>query len=142
MKGIRIRPEKRGLEAVLFDLEAEIMEFVWGQEDARVSVQDVVDELSRDRDVAYTTVLTTVRRLFDKGLLARTKDGKRYLYLARMSRREFHEELARVLMRSLPPAGRAAAFATLVDEAAQEDDQALARLEAMVRKRRKEKRDE
>lgn len=137
MKGIRIRPEKEGLEAVLFDLEAEVMEFIWSSGDALVSVQDVHDTLCRERSLAYTTVLTTVRRLYDKGLLGREKDGKRYLYCAQMSRQEFHEELARILMKSLPSAGREAALATLVDEAARDDEDALDRLEDLIRRRRK-----
>ena len=67
MKGIRIRPEKRGLRVVLFDLEADIMDLVWSESWDTFSVQEVVDGLSEQRDLAYTTVLTTVRRLFDKG---------------------------------------------------------------------------
>lgn len=137
MKGIRIRPEKQGLQAVLFDLEAEIMELVWSRGWARFSVQDVVDGLSCQRELAYTTVLTTVRRLYDKGLLGRERDGRRYLYRPQLDRRQFHQQLAQALMQSLPPAGREAALATLVDQVADDDAEALGRLEAMIRERRR-----
>lgn len=136
MKGIRIRPEKQGLRVVLFDLEAEVMEFVWSRKDALFSVQDAVDALSASRDLAYTTVLTTVRRLYDKDLLRRQRDGKRYLYAPKLSRQQFHEQLAQELMRSLPAAGREAALAALVGQVADDDLDALDRLEAMIRKRR------
>ncbi len=135
MKGIRIRPEKRGLQAVLFDLEAEIMELVWSRGWEQFSVQDVVDGLVGQRSLAYTTVLTTVRRLYDKGLLQRERDGRRFLYLPKLDRQQFHEQLAEEVVRSLPPAGREAALATLVEQVA--DDASLKRLEAMIRKRRK-----
>ncbi|MCR9161293.1 MAG: BlaI/MecI/CopY family transcriptional regulator [Nannocystaceae bacterium] len=136
MKGIRIRPEKRGLRVVLFDLEADIMDLVWSESWDTFSVQEVVDGLSGQRDLAYTTVLTTVRRLFDKGILDRVRDGRRYLYRSKMSREQFHEQLAQELMRSLPAAGREAALAALVDQVAEDDDEALDRLEAMIRARR------
>lgn len=135
MKGIRIRPEKRGLQVVLFDLEAEIMELVWSRGWSRFSVQEVTDGLEEQRPIAYTTVLTTVRRLYDKKLLRRERDGRRYLYLPELTRKQFHEHLAQELMRSLPPAGREAALATLVEQV--DDDASLKRLEAMIRKRRK-----
>lgn len=137
VKGIRIRPEKRGLRVVLFDLEAEIMELVWSKGWDPFSVQEVVDGLSGRRELAYTTVLTTVRRLYDKGLLRRKRDGKRFLYRPKLTRQEFHEQLAEELMRSLPPAGREAALATLVEQVAEEDDEALERLEALIRERRR-----
>jgi predicted transcriptional regulator len=136
VKGIRIRPEKRGLRVVLFDLEADIMDLVWSESWDTFSVQEVVDGLSGQRDLAYTTVLTTVRRLFDKGILGRVRDGRRYLYRSKMSRQQFHEQLAQELMRSLPAAGREAALAALVDQVAEDDDEALDRLEAMIRARR------
>ena len=135
MKGIRIRPEKRGLQVVLFDLEAEIMELVWSRGWSRFSVQEVTDGPEEQRPIAYTTVLTTVRRLYDKKLLRRERDGRRYLYLPELTRKQFHEHLAQELMRSLPPAGREAALATLVEQV--DDDASLKRLEAMIRKRRK-----
>ena len=53
-----------------------------------------------------------------------------------MSRQQFHEQLAQELMRSLPAAGREAALAALVDQVAEDDDEALDRLEAMIRARR------
>lgn len=137
MKGIRIRPEKRGLRVVLFDLEAEIMDLVWSAGWSEFSVQEVVDGLSDRRELAYTTLLTTVRRLYDKGLLRRKRDGKRFLYRPKLTRQEFHEQLAQELMRSLPAAGREAALATLVDQVAEDDLEALGRLEAMIRKRRR-----
>ena len=67
MKGIRFRPEKEGLRAALFDLEADIMEVVWTKGWKEFAVADVHRELERERDIAYTTVMTTVGRLHGKG---------------------------------------------------------------------------
>ena len=75
MKTARIRPGKSGIRAVLFDLEADIMEIVWSKGWDRFTVSEVHGELERQRDIAYTTVMTTVDRLFAKELLTRTRQG-------------------------------------------------------------------
>lgn len=82
MKGMRIRPEKQGLKTSLFDLEADIMEIVWSKYWEIFSVGDVHSILDQCRDIAYTTVMTTVSRLYDKGLLDRKKMGSAiYIFL-------------------------------------------------------------
>ena len=89
MKGIRIRPEQEGLRTSLFDLEAEIMETVWSSGWETFAVSDVHNILEKEREIAYTTVMTTVSRLFDKGLLDRHKEGRRYIYVPKMTRETF-----------------------------------------------------
>jgi predicted transcriptional regulator len=62
--------------------EAEVMTVVWGRES--LTVQDVVDALPRK--LAYTTVMTTIRILEDKGFVARVgKRGRAILYRAIVS---------------------------------------------------------
>ena len=138
LKGIRFRPEKKGLRAALFDLEADIMEVVWSKGWETFTVADVQRALERKRDLAYTTVMTTVGRLYDKGLLARARDGRRYVYLPRMSREAFVEAIARELLGSLTGLGHAQALALLVDQVADSDADELSKLEALIRKRRQE----
>lgn len=138
MKGIRIRPEQDGLRTSLFDLEAEIMEIVWEQGWDEFHVTSVHELLEAQREIAYTTVMTTVSRLFDKELLTRRKDGRRYLYQPRMSRTEFIEAMTREVLGSLPPVGQEAAVALLVERVAEADEAELDRLEALIRKRRRQ----
>ena len=136
MKGIRIRPEQVGLRASLFDLEAELMEVVWSQGWDEFTVNDVHAHLESQRDIAYTTVMTTLSRLYDKELLERAKDGRRYVYRARMNRSEFIEAMTREVLSSLPPVGQETAVALLVERVAEADEAELAHLEALIRKRR------
>ena len=137
MKGIRIRPEQDGLRTSLFDLEAELMEIVWEQGWDEFAVTDVHEVLEGQREIAYTTVMTTVSRLHDKELLTRRKDGRRYLYRSTMSRPEFIEAMTREVLGSLPPMGQEAAVAFLVERVADADEEELDRLEALIRKRRR-----
>lgn len=137
MKGIRIRPEQDGLRTSLFDLEAEIMEIVWEQGWDEFAVTDVHELLEAQREIAYTTVMTTVSRLYDKELLTRCKEGRRYLYQPTMSRTEFIEAMTREVLGSLPPVGQEAAVALLVERVAEADEEELDCLEALIRKRRR-----
>ena len=136
MKGIRIRPEQEGLRTSLFDLEAEIMEVVWTHGWNEFAVADVHGELSARREIAYTTVMTTITRLKDKGLLHRRRDGRRYLYQPTMTRSEFIETMTREVLASLPPVGQEAAMTLLVERVAEADEAELDLLEALIRERR------
>ena len=76
------------------DLEAVIMTRVWDR-GTPVTVRDLVDELQRERPIAYTTVMTTMDNLHRKGWLARVKDGKAYQYTATASRADYSARLMR-----------------------------------------------
>ena len=76
------------------DLEAVIMDRVWAHDDP-VTVRELLGELAAERDIAYTTVMTTMDNLHRKGWLARVKDGKAYLYTATASRAEYSARLMR-----------------------------------------------
>lgn len=82
--------------------------------------------------------MTTVSRLFDKELLTRRKEGRRYIYQPTMGRTEFIEAMTREVLASLPPVGQATAVALLVERVADADEAELDRLEALIRKRRRE----
>lgn len=67
-------------------LEADIMQVIWKIQKA--TVQDVYDELSRDRNIAYNTVMTVMTRLAQKGVLKRQKDGRAFVYFPKTTKSE------------------------------------------------------
>jgi predicted transcriptional regulator len=67
-------------------LEAEVMELAWRRGDW-FGVNDVLAALPGERR-AYTTVMTIVTRLCDKGLLRRRRQGRGFVYLAAASKEE------------------------------------------------------
>ncbi len=71
---------------VLGPLESEVMKAVWADR-APVTVRDVLDALNRGRkpELAYTTVMTVMARLAEKGVLRRTRQGRGYVYEAEVS---------------------------------------------------------
>lgn len=76
------------------DLEAVIMDRVWDHH-APVTVREILEELQRDRAIAYTTVMTTMDNLHRKGWLTRVKDGKAYRYTPVATREESSARLMR-----------------------------------------------
>ena len=61
------------------ELEAVIMDRLW-QRGSPALVRDVVEDLQRDRVLAYTTVMTVMENLHRKGWLRRERDGRAWRY--------------------------------------------------------------
>jgi len=70
----------------LTEAELRVMNVVWSKEPA--TVQQVLDWLSADYDLAYNSVLTTIRILEKKGYLKHTKDGRAHIYRPVIAREE------------------------------------------------------
>ena len=82
----------------LGELQTEVMQILWEQGSA--TVREVVDSLNKRRrqDLAYTTVLTLVSRLYSRGLLARTPEGRSFRYQPARSRDELLAQLSTELI--------------------------------------------
>ena len=78
---------KNQLDGVLGPLETEVMEAVWNRGDT--TVRDVHAALASRREIAYTTVMTTMGRLATKGVLVRDASGLAHRYRPAMSRDEY-----------------------------------------------------
>lgn len=74
---------------VLGELESEIMEIIWNQKKVVKSVKDVSEILKKRRKIAYTTVMTIMTRLVDKGVLVRHFNGPNYLYKPKVTKEQF-----------------------------------------------------
>lgn len=132
----RLRSGKKGLELRLHDLEATIMDVVWSKRLSSFAVGDVLAILEKQRDIAYTTVMTTVTRLYEKGILERERDGKRYLYSPKLTREEFMESTAREVLDEA--VGGHQAMAMLAEKVSEASAGELDDLEALIQKRREE----
>lgn len=65
-------------------LEAEVMELAW-EHGGWIGVNEIIAGLRNDRR-AYTTVMTIVTRLCDKGLLERRRQGRLFVYRPALSK--------------------------------------------------------
>jgi predicted transcriptional regulator len=80
----------------LTDAELRLMQVVWNRGSATVS--DVVEALAGDVELAYSTVLTTMRILEDKGYLKHTKEGRAFVYHPLVGREEAKRSAVRQLL--------------------------------------------
>lgn len=110
------------------------MDVVWSRGFTSFAVADVLAVLEKRREIAYTTVMTTVARLYEKGLLSRAVDGKRYLYSPRYTREQFLEETAREVLEDAVGGDRA--MALLAEKVSEASSNELDELERLIRQRR------
>lgn len=92
------------LESILGPLEAEVLNTVL-EKKTPVRVRQVYEELKKKRKIAYTTVMTTMSTLFEKGLLDRRiekgRGGLLYVYWSRMSKTEIERSVVSQVIDSL-----------------------------------------
>lgn len=134
MRGFR--PAGRGLKQVLGKLEAEAMRILWQQPGQ--TVNEVEEKLRHKRDIAHTTVLTTLDRMHRKGYLTREKQGKAFVYSPRYTREQFEREMAQEVLGALLGGLGEPVLSTFV-ELVGDDDAKLERLEELIRQKRGEK---
>lgn len=139
----RVDDEDRpgALQAAFGPLELEVLESLW-QRDEATSVRDL--QRSFD-DTAYTTLMTTLDRLYKKGVLDRHKRGRAYVYTPRFSRGELQSLLARDTFEALLGAEGARAslrplISCFVDAVSERDTALLDDLEKLVREKRRARR--
>jgi predicted transcriptional regulator len=85
------RSKTKAPPPALHELEAEIMEEVWRE--GETTVKRVMEALNRKANSprAYTTYMTVMQRLDDKGLLDRIRSGRYDTYTPTLSRDEYKE---------------------------------------------------
>ena len=118
-------------------LEREALEEVWRRGEA--SVGEVLQAF--DDSVAYTTVMTTLDRLFKKGLLLRVKSGRAFLYSPRVTREEFERGVAQDIIDGLlegESGGAEPLLACIVETVTERDHEMLDTLYRLVQEKRRE----
>jgi predicted transcriptional regulator len=113
-------------------LEERLLELLW-QRPAGLSVREAREALPGD--LAHTTVMTTLDRLYKKGLLTRERDGRGYRYAAATSREDFAASLLRRWLDRLLGRHRSVRplLSTLVDAVGERDRELLPELQRLVR---------
>ncbi len=123
----------RGASHVLGELETTVMELFW--QASPQTVNAVEEKLRKRREIAHTTVLTTLDRLHSKGYLLREKHGKAFIYFPRYSRDEFERGMVEEVLGALIGQFQTPAISTFVDLVGSDDEQ-LDQLEEMIRAKR------
>jgi len=125
------------LESRLGTLEREVMAVVWNA--GEINVREACERLGST--VAYTTVMTTMDRLFKKRLLVRRKIGRAFVYAATATRNEMEGAVASELVHSLLQQHGdepLPLLSSLVDAVSDRDRALLDDLERLIREKRRQ----
>lgn len=123
------------LAEVLGPLEAEVMEVAWDMNEA--TVRDVHEALNRTRPVAYTTVMTTMGRLTDKGLLRRIEDQRAHRFTPIVTRQEYADSIVKSVVDWLVTQFKSPAVAYFIDRVEKEDEEVIDALKDAIDQRKR-----
>ncbi|HEV2864742.1 MAG TPA: BlaI/MecI/CopY family transcriptional regulator [Pyrinomonadaceae bacterium] len=117
-------------------LERAALEEAWGR--GEVSAGDIYH--AYEQRTAYTTWMTTLDRLYKKGLLARRKSGRAYVYSPRVSREDFERGVAEDVIDGLFEGDAVKVeplLACIVDTVTERDRSLLDKLQALVEEKKR-----
>jgi predicted transcriptional regulator len=135
LRGFRRPSEVASL--ALGKLERQVLDQAWTRRE--VSVRDVF--MAFDEKVAYTTLMTTLDRLYKKRLLERRKDGRAFLYSPAVSREELEHGIREDVIDSLLGHGAEGiepVLACIVDTVSERDRELLDELDRLVREKKRQ----
>jgi predicted transcriptional regulator len=118
-------------------LERAVLDETWKRHE--VSVRDIY--LVFEERVAYTTLMTTLDRLYKKRLLQRRKDGRAFFYSPAVSREEFEHGIREDVIDGLLGDGAEGVrpvLACIVETVSEHDRELLDELERLVREKKRE----
>jgi predicted transcriptional regulator len=118
-------------------LEITVMEILWANGES--NVHDVAQRL--ERPLAYTTVMTTLDRLYKKGMLGRRKEDRAFIYAPRFTKAEWEQKQAGDVLAAFFAGPRPSGdllLSYLVDVVGQHDAALLDELERRIRDKRRE----
>jgi predicted transcriptional regulator len=131
------RPSRTHLDTVFGPLETRVLDALWSR-DGAASVRDLQPDFP---GVAYTTLMTTLDRLFRKSVLIRNKSGRAFFYRPQFTREQLRSQLAGSAFATILPSDASAVrpiLSCFVDAVGERDLALLDDLEALVRARRDE----
>ncbi|HEY5073105.1 MAG TPA: BlaI/MecI/CopY family transcriptional regulator [Pyrinomonadaceae bacterium] len=135
LRGFRRPSEVASL--ALGKLERQVLEESWRR--GEVSVREIY--VAFDERIAYTTLMTTLDRLFRKQLLDRRKDGRAFFYSPAVSREEFEHGIREDVIDGLlggAAEGIQPVLACIVDTVSETDRELLDELDRLIKEKRRE----
>lgn len=134
LRGFR-RPNEV-VSLALGKLERAVLDEAWRQKE--VSVRDIY--VAFEERIAYTTLMTTLDRLYKKHLLARRKDGRAFFYSPAVSREEFDHGIREDVIDGLLGQGAQGVgpvLACIVETVSENDRELLDELERLIKQKKR-----
>lgn len=132
------RPSRSGIGQVLGDLEREIMEALWRQDDS-ATVTETISQMDGEPR-AYHTVTTVMVRLCEKRMLQRRRRGGVWHYAPRLSREEFKRQVADEVIAGVYALAPESAVNSMLDLVDASHPKGLEELASLIERKRRERR--
>lgn len=136
MKKTSSKFSTEGYGRILGHLEQDILDLLWSSGEA--SGKEIFTAIRRTREIALTTVLTVLERLWKKGLVIKEKGESVFLFRPAFTRDEFTKQVSSEFFKGLFELSAGGASASFVNILAQVDPVELDRLKALVESKKKE----
>lgn len=130
------RPAKLGMGKVLGTLERSILKALW--EKTGLTGREVYDRVRSRKKTAYTTVLTVLNRMVEKGSLRRAREDGLYVYRAAITREEFERRVASAVIKGIYDIAPSQTVSTFVDILSRLDEREVENILKAIEKRKKE----
>jgi len=116
--------------------EQQVLRQIWSRGSA--TVRELIENCEIHQ--AYTTVMTTMDRLYKKGLLDREAEGRAFRYSPRISEEELQRDAALDGIRQLLGSGDTASLplSYLVEALSDHDAQLLDELQSLIERKRRQ----
>jgi BlaI family transcriptional regulator, penicillinase repressor len=134
----RFSPFKEGLDQVLGKLEKPIMEALWLRGES--SVRDILEELNNSQGQTYSTLITVMNRLSNKGLLEKKKVGKAFFYKPTYTKAELLDIVSKKVIQGISELSLQATILNFVDYVSTKDSKHLDQLSELIKNRKKQNR--
>jgi predicted transcriptional regulator len=118
------------------ELELEILKVLWRI--GAATVRQVRDELAAVRDLAYTSVMTMLTIMADKGYVTRTKDGRSFVYEATYHETKATKSMLQDVVDRLFGGSTTAVMQHLL-ETSDLDDEELKQIRSLINRKSREK---
>ena len=129
------KPHKAGLGRVLGDIERLVMDILWSR--VEVTGREVLEEIQKERPLAFTTILTVMDRLLKKGLIKRKKMGGVFVYAPSISRDEFVKQVSEEVLQGILDISASSAASSFVDILYKTSPDEMDRLSRLIEERKK-----
>ncbi len=129
------KPHKTGLGRVLGELERLVLDVLWDR--AEVTGREVLEEIQKERPLAFTTILTVMDRLLKKGLIKRKKRGGVFVYAPSISRDEFVKQVSEEVLQGILDISASSAASSFVDILYKTSPEEMDRLSRLIEERKK-----
>jgi BlaI family transcriptional regulator, penicillinase repressor len=118
------------------ELELEILKVLWRI--GAATVRQVRDELASVRDLAYTSVMTMLTIMADKGYVTRTKDGRSFIYEATYHETKATKSMLQDVVDRLFGGSTTAVMQHLLETSDLDDDE-LKQIRSLINRKSREK---